>query len=178
MTGGQQQQATYRKGFVAGEFLTSTYRISGEVEMGGIPLLDQINNHNELYIQLENLFISPLLDPAVLTGNYRYGHLRKNAVGVVVLNTIKDGLPHREGQYMGRDHINRQILIVAAGFEVRGALRLHPTVNLANFVRTTPEHFVPVFDATATLTARREITFKGGSILINRQLIEVFAILE
>ncbi|HEX3054171.1 MAG TPA: hypothetical protein VHP83_26185 [Aggregatilineaceae bacterium] len=173
-----QPQASFRKGFVAGEFLTDTYRISGEVELRGTPILDQLNDHMELFLPLENLFISPLLDPAVLTGNYRQGNVRKSNLGLVVLNQMRDGLPYREGQYMGRDNVNRYILIVAAGFEIQGALRLHPSVNVANFVRTTPEQFIPVFEGTALLTARRDVQFKGGSVLVNRNLIEVFCTLD
>jgi hypothetical protein len=167
----------FRKGYVGGEFLTSTYRISGEVELRSDLLLDQLNQHMELFLQIERLFISPLRDPATLTGNYAVGHIRKSSLGLVVLNQMKDGLPRREGQYMGRDHVDRQVVILAAGFEVQGFIRLHPSVNVANFIRTTPENFVPVFEATAIYTKQREIVFKGGAILLNRNLFEVFATL-
>lgn len=173
-----QPQASYRKGFIAGEFLTRTYRISGEFPLKGELLLDFLNDYQALFIGLERIFISPLLDPATLTGNYRYGNVRKNSVGLVVLNQLRDGLPRREGQYMGRDHVDRQVLIVAAGFEIRGAIRLHPSVNVTEFIRTTPEQFIPIFEAKAMLTARREIVFKGGSILLNRHEIEVFCVLD
>jgi len=173
-----QAQVSIRKGFVAGEFMTHTYRISGEVELRGTPMLDQLNDQNALFLGLERVFISPLLDPATLVGNFKHGEVRKDTLGIVVLNQMRDGLPLREGRYMGRDHIDRAVLVVVAGFEVKGAIRLHPSVNVPNFVRTTPEHFIPVFDAEATLATRREITFKGGAILVNRSHIEVFAMLE
>ena len=173
-----EQQAKVRSGLVAGEFMTRTYRISGEVVLRGEPLLDQLNNLNTLFLTLERVFISPLLDPAVLTGNYPFAELRKDNVGIVVLNQAKDGLPYREGRYVGRDLVSRQLMFVAAGFEVRGSLPLHPTVNVPNFVRTTPEDFIPLFNATAILTARREVVFGGGAILLNRREIEVFSVLE
>jgi len=173
-----QTQASIRKGFVSGEFLTRTYRISGEVSLQTGPLLDQLNDINALFITLERMFISPLLDPATLTGNYEEGEVRKDILGIVVLNQLRDGLPMREGRYIGRDHVDRKVLIVVAGFEVRGALRLHPSVNVPNFVRTTPEDFIPLFNASATLTARRDIVFEGGAILVNRTEIEVFCMTE
>jgi hypothetical protein len=171
-----EQQAKVRTGYVAGDFMTRTYRISGEVALRGEPLLDQINDMNTQFITLERVFVSPLLDPAVLTGNYASAEIRKDNVGIVVLNQMRDGLPYREGRYIGRDHVDRQLLIVAAGFEIRGNLRLHPTVNVQNFVRTTPEDFILLFNSTAALTARREIVFQGGAILLNRRQIEVFAL--
>jgi hypothetical protein len=173
-----EQQAKIRTGYVAADFMTRTYRISGEVELRGDPLLDQLNNLNTLFLTLERVFVSPLLDPAVLTGNYAYAEVRKDNVGIVILNQGKDGLPYRQGRYVGRDHVKRQLLIVAAGFEVRGSLPLHPSVNVPNFVRTTPEDFIPLFDARAILTARREIFFEGGAILLNRRQIEVFSVIE
>lgn len=169
-------QATVRKGYVAADFLTRTYRISGEVDLRGEPLLDKMNAHMELFVALERMYISPLLDPAVLTGHYEIGNVRKDSTGLVMLKQLEDGLPRRQGQYMGRDHVDRDLLIVVAGFEVRGVLRLHPSVDLANFVRTTPEHFIPIFNADATLTADRSVVFKGGAILVNRNHIEVFCV--
>ncbi len=70
-------QASIRKGFVAGEFMTRTYRMTGETELRGIPLLDQLNDVNAQFVTVEKLYISPLLDPAVLTGNYPVGEVRK-----------------------------------------------------------------------------------------------------
>ena len=81
-----EQQAKVRTGFVAGDFMTSTYRISGEVALRGDPLLDQLNNLNTLFLTLERVFVSPLLDPAVLTGNYPNAEVRKDNVGIVILN--------------------------------------------------------------------------------------------
>ncbi len=166
-----------RPGFVSGDFLTASYRISGDVKLHGEPLLDQLNDHMALFIALKRMFVSPLLDPTVLTGNFEEGHVRKSNLGLVVLKTAKAGLPHREGRYVGRDHVDHEMLIVAAGFELRGVLRLHPTVDVPKFVRTTPEHFIPLFDATATMTVDRDVMFEGAAILLNRNQIEVFSVL-
>lgn len=168
--------ATVRTGFVAGEFFTRTYRISGEVELHGEPLLDQLNDLNAQFLKLERVYVSPLRDPATLTGHFELGNVRKDSLGIVALKQLEDGLPHRRGKYMGRDHVDRELLFVVSGFEVRGMLRLHPSVNLNHFVRTTPEEFIPVFNATAVLTARRDLVFQGGAILVNRGRIEVFCV--
>ena len=173
-----QQQATFRKGYVGGEFLTPNYRISGEVALRGVPLLDQLNDHMALFIELERMFISPLLNPVALAGNFRYGNVRSDNIGLVVLKQLEDGLPRREGQYMGRTHVDRELLLVAAGWEVHGMLRLHPSVDLAQFVRTTPERFIPLFNASATLLTDPDIVFEGGALLLNRSHIEVFTIVE
>jgi len=141
-------------------------------------VLDKLNDQNTLFITLERMFISPLIHPAILTGDFPMGEVRKDNVGIVVLSQLRDGLPIREGQYMGRDNVDREILAVVAGFEVQGMVRLHPSVNVQNFVRTTPEHFIPIFNAKASLTARHDIVFKGGAILINRRLLEVFCMIK
>lgn len=79
---------------------------------------------------------------------------------------------------MGRDHVDRPVAIVVYGIEVRGVIRLHPSVNVSHFIRTTPEHFIPVFNATARLVAQPEIVFTGGAILLNRGQMEWFCLLE
>jgi len=167
-----------RQQVVSADFLTHTYRVSGEVSVRSAPLLDQLNDHLALFVHVERVFVSPLLDPATLTGNFRSSEVRKDSLGLVVLNRVEDGLPHRQGRYIGRDHIQRPVVVVAAGFEVRGVISLHPTVNVTELIRTTPEQFVPIFDASATLTSRREVVFNGGAILLNRSQIEVFAALD
>lgn len=172
------QQATIRAGYVAAEFLTRTYRISGEVELRSEPLLDRMNDQNALFVTVERMFISPLLDPATLTGHFSIGEVRKDRVGIVVLQQRREGLPQREGRYVGRDHIERDVLLVTAGFEVRGKVSLHQSVNVSNFVRTTPEDFIVVFDASATLTAKRDVVYQGGAILVSRKRTEVFAMIE
>ena len=85
-----QSQASIRQGYVAGEFMTRTYRISGEVELRGVPVLDQLNDHNALFLSLERMFISPLLDPATLTAISRMGRWA-GPLGIVVLGYWRDG---------------------------------------------------------------------------------------
>jgi hypothetical protein len=170
----QQQHAMIRKGYVAADFMTRTYRISGEVELRE-PLIDQLNDLNAQFLTLERMFVSPLLDPATLTGHYEVGEIRKDRIGIVLLNDKKAGLPFREGKYIGRDNKDFPVVFVAAGFEVTGMLRQHPSVNIINFVRTTPEDFILLFDATATLAAHRQHVFSAPALLLSRPQIEVFA---
>lgn len=169
---------TLRQQVVSADFLTRTYRTSGDVSVRSDPLLDQLNDDLAHFLHVERVFISPLVEPAVLTGNFRAVEVRKDRLGLVVLTRPEDGLPYRQGRYVGRDHAERQIVAIVSGFEVRGALWLHPSVNVSELVRTTPERFIPVFNASATLTAQRDIVFNGGAILVNRGQIEVFADLE
>lgn len=169
---------TLRQQVVNADFLTRTYRTSGEVSVRSEPLLDQLNDDLAHFLHVERVFVSPLLEPAVLTGNFRAVEVRKDRLGLVVLTRLEDGLPHRQGRYVGRDHIERPVVAIVAGFEVSGAIWLHPSANLTELVRTTPERFIPVFNASATLTVRRDIVFNGGAILLNRGQIEVFAALD
>ncbi len=169
-------QSTIRQGYVSADFINLTYRISGDVSVRAETLLDQLNDHMAFFITVERMFVSPLNDPATLTGNFETGEVRKDRLAMVVLNRSEDGMPQRRGRYEGRDHVDTDVFIVVAGFEVRGRIRQHPTVNIANMLRTTPEMFVPVFDAQATMSARRQIVFQGGAILVNRSQFEVFTV--
>jgi hypothetical protein len=173
-----QPQGQFRKGFVVADYLTRTFRVSGEVALQGTPLIDQLNDLNAQFITLERMFISPLLDPAVLTGNFKTGEIRKDHIGLVILTQRRDGLPLREGRYVGRNHVEKSILLVAAGFEIRGNISVHNSVNVPHFLRTTPEDFVLLFDTYATFTAKRAVVYKGDAVLVNRRMIEVFAMDE
>ena len=169
------RQTGLGKDFMPGEYMTRTFRISGEADIRSDPVLDQLNDHMALFIQLERMFISPLLDPAVLVGNYELGNVRKDQLGMVILSREQDGLPYRQSQYVGPNHVDRKLVIVSAGFEIEGIIRLHPSVNVNNFIRTTPEQFLPIFQAEAKMVLHPEVRFQGQAILVNRAQIEVFS---
>ncbi len=172
-----QQLTSQRTGYVSGEFLTHRYRISAEVNTRGGRLLDELNDM-ALFVQVERAFISPLHDPAILVASSHTAQIRKDSLALAVLKASRDGLPAREGQYVGRDHVARHVQVMVGGFEVNGVIRLHPSVDVGHFVRTTTEHFIPLFDATAIFAAQRAVTFSGGAVLINRALIELFFVSE
>jgi hypothetical protein len=161
--------------YLAGEFITRMFRISGEADVQSDPLLDLLNDHLALFIQLERMFISPLHHPAVLVGNYEVGNVRKDRLVMAVLKRESDGLPYRRAQYEGRDHVDRKLVIVTAGFELQGLIRLHPSVNVSHFIRTTSEQFIPLFQAQASLVLDSSTLFKGEAILVNRAQIEAFS---
>jgi hypothetical protein len=63
-------QVSSRQEDVAGDLLTPTCRVTGEVALRGKPLLDELNDQNALFTTLERMFVSALLDPATLIGSY------------------------------------------------------------------------------------------------------------
>jgi len=123
MTSPLRQQA------VNAEFLTRSYRISGEVSVRSDPLLDQLNDHLALFVHVERVFVSPLLDPATLTGNFRSVEVRKDTLGLVVLSARKNGLPHRQVATSARP-IERPF-VRSPPIRGGGVMSLHPSVNVA-----------------------------------------------
>lgn len=173
-----QRQSSFHKNTISAEFLTQVYRISGDVNIGTEPVLDQLNDHLALFIEVEHMFLSRLNDPAQLTESSSTGQVRKDNTLIVVLNKLEHGLPRRQGQYSGRDHRDRPLLVITNSFEVRGSLRLHPSVKFDDFLRTTPEQFVPLFNARATYVANPDVVFEGGALLVNRAQFEAFSLLD
>jgi len=81
----QSSQVTFRRGFVTADFLAHNYRISGEVNVRARPLADSLNDGTTDYLETENVYVSPIQNPADIKASYSSGSLYKNNISMVVL---------------------------------------------------------------------------------------------
>ncbi len=171
-------KASFRKGYVAADFLAHNYRISGEVSVRLNPIADVLNDPTRSYITVENVYISPIQNPADIKGNFRRGQLRKDNIIMVVLAREEDGLPKRQayGSYISR--VVHDVFLTVPGFEVRGSLTMSATLDLEGLLVLAAERFIPISSATATVTLSPSVKFRGGMILVNRDYIGIFCLVK
>ncbi len=164
-----------RKGFVSADFLTESYRISGEVALKNQPLVDMLNDKLTGFIRGENVYVSPVHDPATFTAQGGVGNLRKDRIGLVVLAREEDGQSrHSLYQTQTSQPTTFSLFATMPGFEVRGALRQTSLIDIENMLMQSVDRFITIFRATAKVTSNPELQFTGGAILLNRELATLF----
>ena len=171
-------EVSFRQGFVLADFLAHNYRISGEVNVRSRPLADTLNDVTTDYIEIENIYVSPIQDPADLKAHYQIGSLRKDNISKVILTRLEHGMSKTTtyGSYIG--YTLRPVFLTVPGFEVRGLLEVAPKINIRAFMATYAERFIPITEATATVTLNPNVRFQGGIILVNKQQVGVFCLSE
>lgn len=171
-------QVSYRRGYVTADFLTHDYRISGEVDVRARPLTDLLNDPRTDFVQVENIYASPIQRPADIRASYRLGALCKANTSLVILAREQDGISRRAayGQYHGRSQY--RVFLTVPGFEVHGHLEAGAHMDIRTYLVSVADRFISVMDATAAVSSNPEICFQGGLILANKDLIGVLCMSE
>jgi len=176
---GSDSQVTFRRGFVTADFLAHNYRISGEVNVRSRPLADSLSDPTSDYIDVDNIYVSPIHDPADIKASYPHGSLLKTNVSMVVVAREEDGLSKATtyGDYLGR-YTLRPVFLTMPGFEVRGFLEMAAKGDIRTYMVGHAERFIPLVEAKATVTRNPAIRFEGGMILANRQGVGIICMAE
>lgn len=154
------------------DFFTGSYRVSGSVDVRALRLADQLEDRTSSFVQLADAYVSNLERPAEIVASHTRAILRKERIVAALVAREEDGLSrqHTYGSYRG-GYLQRAFLIIPA-FEVKGYLRLSGRRDLRSVV-TEGNQFVPLVDAQMSLSARPDVAFSGGLILVNRDHVEV-----
>lgn len=166
-----------RKGVLTAEFLSESYRISGEVTIRDQPLVDLLNDKMSSYVRAESIYLSPIDNPAVFRTQSVVGQLRKDRISMVVLQREEEGFA-RHTIYRNLGHLPIGFTVYAAlpGFEVRGGLKLSSMNDVDTMLMQSADRFITLYQGTATLTAHPDMQFTGGAILLNRELATLFTV--
>ncbi len=166
------------RGWVAADFFTHSYRISGSVDVRRLPLADQLNDRTTSYLMLQDAYVSPIDRPGDITDSYAMAALRKDNVSMAVLTNKDDGLSkkHSYGSYFGMSLKN--VFLTVPQFEVRGFLQVVGKFDLHALMATGTDRFMPLLDGTTFSTLKPEIQFQGGMLLVNKDAVGVMCLRE
>lgn len=172
------EQVVKRRGWVAADFFTHSYRISGSVDVRRLPLADQLNDRTTSYLMLEDAYVSPINRPGDITASYAMAALRKENVSMAVLVSRDDGLSkkHSYGSYFSMSLKN--VFLTVPQFEVRGFLQIVGKFDLHALLATGTDRFMPLLDGTTFASLKPDIQFDGGMILVNKDAVGVMCIKE
>ena len=166
-----------RKNILTAEFLSESYRVSGEVSIRDQPLVDQLNDKMSNFVKVENVYLSPVDNPSIFRAQSAHGQIRKDSLCLVVLPREEDGFArHTLYRNLGNAPIGYNLYAAIWGFEVRGGLKVSSQVDVDTMLLQTVDRCITVYRATATLTSHPDMEFAGGSILLNRQLATLFTV--
>lgn len=167
-----------RRGWVAADFFTHSYRISGSVDVRRLLLADQLNDRTSSYLMLEDAYVSPIDRPGDITASYAMAVLRKENITMAVLVSRDDGLSkkHSYGSYFGMSLKN--VFLTVPQFEVRGLLQIVGKFDLHALLATGTDRFMPLLDGTTFASIKPDIQFDGGMILVNKDAVGVMCIME
>jgi len=166
-----------RKGVLVAEFLSESYRVSGEVSVRDQPLVDLLNDKMSNLVKVENAYLSPIDDPTVFRVQNVIGQVRKDRLSMVVVPREEDGYArHTLYRNLGNAPIGFNLYAAILGFVVRGGLKFSSQVDVDNMLLQNVDRFIAVYRATATLSSHPDMQFAGGAILLNRELVTLFTV--
>ena len=161
-----------RSGKLTADFFTQSYRISGCLDVRSRKLADQLDDRTSSFLYVEDVYVSNTQHPGDIVASHSEAVIRKDGIMAAVVGREEDGLSRKYayGSYIG-SHVQKAFLIIPS-FQIRGYLRLPGKADL-RAVLTSGDAFIPLIDGEMKLSARPEISFAGGIILVNRGQIEV-----
>ena len=167
----------FQRKFVTADFMAQNYRISGEVNVRSRPLADALNDPSTDFLEIDNVYVSPILAPADIKANYNNGSLHKDNISMVILSREEDGLSTTAsyGSYSG--NFPRSVFLTVPGFEVRGTLEMSAQPDIRTYM-VNAGRFIAISQGTATVSLRLEYVFEGGMILVHRQSIGIISLIE
>lgn len=163
-------------GWVAADFFTHSYRISGQVDVRRQPLADMLNDRTTGFIQLEDAYVSPIDRPGDIIAAYAASSLTKANLTLVLVARQDDALARKAtyGSYQGA-YLHKVFLTVPS-FEVVGYLRLSARVDLRRLLAIDTEEFIAILDGRVRASIRPDIVFTGGGVLVNKHHIGAFCL--
>lgn len=168
------QEIAQPRGLLTADFLLESDRISGQVNVRARPLIDQLDDTTSSFLDLEDVYLSPITRPSELNQGFPAATLRKTAIHAAVLTRFEDGLSRHQayGSYLG--NIPHDVLLITSRYQVRGRVLLPPKMQLQTVIVAGTTRFLLVSEATVTLTEHPEISFAGGAILVNMEQVTAF----
>jgi len=158
---------------VVAEFFSQGYRMSGTYVVTKRPLADEIYDPTTNYLQLEEAYLSPIMDPAKISAYYATTLFDKSKLDFVLTLDKKDGL--RRDQAYGMGTYQLSICLTVPFFEITGQLFLvNRNFNPRIYLSSDAGIFITLLDVTAHSTFNPDISYQGGAALINRAHISFF----
>jgi len=158
---------------IVAEFFSQGYRMSGTYVITKRPLADEIYDPTTNYLQLEEAYLSPIMDPAKISAYYATTLFDKSNLDFVLTLDKKDGL--RRDQAYGMGTFQLSICLTVPFFEITGQLYLvNRNFNPRIYLSSDAGIFITLLDVTAHSTFNPDISYQGGAALINRAHISFF----
>lgn len=166
---------TFSRNLISGEFFTMGSRISCRIDVpvGGLNslLVDPLTS----YLEIEDAYISRINTPGEIVAHYEMAAIRKDNILFILLPRIEEGsIPKGAGGFVRP--VSKETLMVIPSFEIKGTVEIEPNASPRDLLIQSIGRFMPLLDATATVSLFPKISFGGKLILVNKERIETLCI--
>ena len=156
------------------DFITTTHRISGEVQTGPKPLSDLLNDKSQSYLIVYEVYVSRLSEAGAICSHSPVAYLSKENLSLVIVQFREIRAPDRS-RFAVHEY---DVLATLPGFEVQGKFVGPHRLDLRNFSPAALDLFVVLTEATARIAGQPDTVFGGDAILVNRMRLESFCLSE
>ncbi len=165
-------------GWLAVDFFSHNYRISGNIDVRKKSLFDQLNDQTTGFIMLQDAYISPIDRPGDIVATYEASYLAKANLTLALVAQSDDALGRKQtyGSYYGT--FLHRVFLTVPSIEVAGYLRLSTRVDLRRLLSLDTEDFIAILDARVCASFRPDVVFTGGGVLVNKSHIGAFCLTE
>ncbi len=157
---------------VAADFFTQGYRISGIFMMQKRFLADVVYDPTTDYIEIQDAYVSPIMDPARISAHYNSTLVTKPHLDFFLTTNLKEGL--RRDQQYGRGLQRYPVFITVPFFEITGEILSSMRSFRGRLYLTKAGGFVTVLNVTARSTFNPDVVYEGAVSQVNREKIGCF----
>jgi hypothetical protein len=166
-------------GLLAIDFFTPGYRVSGHVSTRAQSVADMLNDRLKSYVELEDVYISRVNNPAEIVAAYGHAQLLKdNLLFAIVPGRESLSRMTRSVSYFGRQRL--PVWLALPTFEVEGDLQVTgvTSFDMEAFLAKSTGDYLSVANGVARATSWPEVSFEGEAFLVNKTRIDLFCMGE
>ena len=166
-------------GLLAVDFFTPGYRVSGHVSTRAHSVADLLNDRLKSYLELEEVYISRVNNPAEIVATHGHAQLLKDSLLFAIVPG-RESLSRmtRSVSYFGRQRL--PVWLALPTFEIVGELQVTgvTSFDLEAYLAKSIGDYVPVVNGIARATNWPDVRFEGEAFLVNERRIDLFCMGE
>ena len=167
---------TYR--FLAADIFTAGYRVVGKIMITSHGAMGMMNDSTRSAVEINDARMARLHMPTKLVDHFEVVRMMKRHVYAVCLTRREDLGPHAIVRGGYTSVIEYPIRITTQMFEIEGIMELPGRFDFTALITDGSREFLPIFNATLTAILIPSLRVESPGMLINRQQVDVMALLN
>jgi hypothetical protein len=164
--------------FVPADILTAGYRIVGKIMVSSTGPMGLLNDNTRSALEVHDARLARLQMPSKLVDHFELIRMMKVHVYAVCLTRREDLGPQALVRGGYASVVEYPIRITSQMFEIEGILELPGRFDFTGLITDGTRDFIPIFNATVTGILIPNLRIESGGMLINRQQIDLIALLS
>jgi hypothetical protein len=164
--------------FLPADILTSGYRVVGKIVVGSTGTIGMLNDVTHSVLEVHDARLARLLMPTKLVDHFELTRMMKEHVYVVCMARREDLGPHALVRGGFASAVEYPMRITMKLFEIDGVMELPGRFDFNALMTDGSRMFLPMYNATITGIMVPSLRIESGGILVNRQHIDLVALLN